>query len=336
MVKKYYLFLYYAFFLTVTFTLKVNAQIDPQFSQYMFINPYVNPGAVGINNRTDLALLYRYQWAGNRPSIGSSSDLSGSPRTLLFNASTKVQLISSGIGGYIFKDDLGPISNLNAKINYAYHIRLAGGRLGLGVGLGILNTSIDFSKLRAIDQDDPRLQYLQNNANSGILPDINAGVFYYKEEYYVGLSASHLNAPVYLPKNPIDPFGNSSSIGRVYYLTGGYNFKLNDLFVLSPSFLVKSSVQKFSTTSVDISTLLKYNNDQFFGGLAFRSGDALTAIIGVGLLGDNALRLGYAFDLTLIGNSAKAFTSHELMITYSKPVAELLPKPVIRTPRYRF
>lgn len=308
--------------------LNLFAQTDAQFSQYMYINPFYNPGATAIDENTNLSFLARYQWLGNRPTAGGS-DISGSPVTQLVVASTKIRQINSGVGAYLMHETLGPVRNLNAILNYSYHLKLGEGRLGIGAGLGIYNRGINTSALNPNNPNDPVYLYYVSAPNQYDF-DLNLGAFYLHPKYFVGLSTRHLNTPI------LNDSTKESRITQHIYATGGYNFQLSDLFTLTPMALVKSVSNNFRATSVDVSALVKYNNEQFWGGLSYRSSDALVAIIGVGLTKNNSLKFGYAFDLTVLGNAAKAGTSHEIMLTYSKPVAEILPKPIIRTPRYRF
>jgi len=296
----------------------------------MFLAPYVNPGSTGIDNNTNIAMVIRYQWAGSKPNTGGS-DLSGSPISQLLVASTKIRQINSGLGAFILNETLGPLSNLNAKVNYAYHIKLGTGVLGAGMGLGIYNQSFNVNALNANNPNDPVLASLSNRS---ILFDVNAGLFYRHENYYAGVSVSHLNEPVVSAAR--SNVSNPGTIGRQYYVTGGYNIRLNDLFVLTPSVLLKTTFPKLNTSSIDFSALLKYNAEQFWAGLSYRTGDAIIALAGVGLTKNRALKAGVAFDLTVLGNTAKSGTSYEILVTYSKPVAQILPKPIIRTPRYRF
>lgn len=309
--------------------LNLFAQTDAQFSQYMYINPFYNPGATAIDENTNIALLSRYQWLGNRPTAGvSGSDLSGSPVTQLVMASTKIRQINSGVGAYFMHETLGPLRNMNAIINYSYHVKIADGKLGIGAGLGIYNRDI-IGRLNPNDPNDPVYLYYIGAPNQYDI-DVNLGAFYQHPKFFAGISTRHLNTPI------LNDSTKESRISQHFYATGGYNFTLNELFTLTPIALVKSVSNNFRATSVDVSALVKYNNEQFWGGLSYRSSDALVAIIGVGLTKNNSLKFGYAFDLTVLGNAAKAGTSHEIMLTYSKPVAEILPKPIIRTPRYRF
>lgn len=316
---------YWLLLITITLSHFLRAQSDPQYTHFMFINPYFNPAAAGINNRTDLALLYRYQWAGYASNTGDIGN--ASPRSNIIMGGTKINLLNSGIGAFLQYDQLGPYTNTNVILNYSYHLKIGEGRLGIGFGAGIYNRNINTSNLRYIDNSDPTIEQL---SNIGTKPqfDVSAGLYYWSKNFTVGLSSTHLNEPKYSP--------TGGAINRMYYITGSYNYELSELFTISPSVFVKNSTLIFQSTSVDIATLLKYNKDQFWGGFNFRSSEAVSILLGIGLLKDYSLRIGYAFDLTVLGRAAKAGTSHEFYLTYSKVVPDLLPKPIIRTPRYRF
>ena len=73
-----------------------------------------------------------------------------------------------------------------------------------------------------------------------------------------------------------------------------------------------------------------------WGGLAFRSQSDLSALVGVSLLENNELKLGYAFDFTVSNSQAKSPTSHEIMLGYVLPPISKKVRPVIHSPRFHF
>lgn len=306
----------------------VLAQQDPQFSQYMFTHTYINPAYVGINNQTEILGLYRSQWTGLKASGDATS---GVPYSQMITASTKIRAINSGIGLLAVNDNLGPQSNLYLRGSYSYHLNITENtKLGLGLSAGLYRSGINGSILKENDKNDPTIEYNRANPYHTTI-DIAAGLWLQNKKFYVGLSLNHLNQP------SLYKFGNSESIlYRHYYFTAGYYANLNENWMIIPSVITKGDLKNFSNLQFDFSTIAVYNNYKFWGGLSYRHLDALVAIIGIGLLKNNALRIGYAFDLTIIGNAAKAGTSHEIMASYFIPVKELIPKPVIRTPRFRY
>jgi type IX secretion system PorP/SprF family membrane protein len=309
----------------------VFSQQDAQFSQYMFVNSYINPASCGINNTTDIAFIYRNQWTPF--STPANGGISGNPQSQLLTFSTKIQQINSGIGIYIINDQLGPINrNLNANLSYAYHIDLGQDiKLSLGVRIGIFNQSINTANwIPPTNFSDNTIDNIKANPSRSNV-DVGGGVWLNSPRYFVGISMAHINKPTLF----LDAYGNSN-INQHGYITGGYNFIVNENWVLTPSALIKTDFSKFSLTQIDLSALLHFNKDLFWGGLSYRSGEAMIAMVGIGLLKDRSLKVGYAFDLVVNGSSAKSGTSHEIMLTYSKPVADIIPRPIIRTPRFRY
>ena len=92
----------------------------------------------------------------------------------------------------VVNDATGPLNRFAAYDTYAYHLGLnPTTTLSAGVGAGITNLSLNTSKLDfgpiAID---PAV------ASSGILntlkPDINAGLYLYTGNYFIGVSAQQI------------------------------------------------------------------------------------------------------------------------------------------------
>jgi type IX secretion system PorP/SprF family membrane protein len=117
-------------------------------------------------------------------------------------------------------------------------------------------------------------------------------------------------------------------------VTGGYEIELSDAIDVTPTALLKQDINA-GVTSVEAGARATFN-DKFWGGAGYRFGEAITGMLGVYLLKDNALSFGYAFDYTAVGTDAKSATSHEVMVGYRLPKPKNNTKPPIRTPRYFF
>ena len=109
---------------------------------------------------------------------------------------------------------------------------------------------------------------------------------------------------------------------------------MNPNLTLTPNVLVKTTLGGEGTTQAEGGLLATFNN-KYWVGLNYADGEAGSLLLGLNLLKDNSLRLGYSADLIVSGKEAKAASSHELMLAYSIPVTLKGPKPAIRTPRYR-
>ncbi len=298
----------------------VFGQQDPHFSQYMFNDLYNNPAYSGVMGVTNLSLLYRSQWLG----YTGTYDEGGAPNSFLASFNTPIFRLRSGAGFYFVNDNIGPQNNIQFMGSYAYHLGVGKGKLSFGVRAGVYGQSIDFTKYRAINPDDP---LLLNGKESQYRPDMGVGIYYKAEKYYAGVSMNHLL------KSEFD-FGSDSlknALVNNMIINGGYRYELNYDIILTPSLLVKTD---FISYSFDISVLATYR-EKFWGGLSYRQSEAVIAILGINLLKDKSLKLGYSLDYVIQAQKAKQATSHEILMSYNMPAMTGGGKKIIRTPRFR-
>ncbi|MCY7351307.1 MAG: type IX secretion system membrane protein PorP/SprF [Cytophagaceae bacterium] len=297
------------------------AQQDTQFSQYLFNQLYLNPATAGSDGLIRFQLMHRTQWAGYQGSF----DDGGSPSTQLFSAQMPLSSIRSGIGFYATNDRLGPQSNQEIQVSYAYRLPLRGGQLSLGVRGGLYNKSIDFDRLRPREPGDPLIGTGKINETQ---PDLAVGVYYNASAFFAGVAVNHLLASQY--KYGLDRATNP--LKSTVYAHGGYRYYLTESVELTPSVLLKSDFTTFSVEGGVLATI----QDKYWGGIQYRSNDAVIALIGINLLKDNSLRLGYAFDYVVGGQGAKAPTSHEIMLGYALPAPKVTRRSIVRSPRFRY
>src|ERR1051325_6276105 len=91
-------------------SLVASAQQDPQYSQYWFTKMATNPGYAGATGAYCGTLLYRDQWAG----------FGGEPKTLLFTLDGPIYILHGGLGIVVSSDQLGPYTNRDFSLSYAY------------------------------------------------------------------------------------------------------------------------------------------------------------------------------------------------------------------------
>jgi len=297
------------------------AQQDPQFSQYMFNGLFLNPATSGVEGLTRFQLIARSQWTGYQGTF----DQDGGLNTQIVSLNAPILRWKSGAGVYFVHDQLGPYTNLQTQVSYAYHFPVKNGKLSLGISGGFFSQTIDFNKYRFLEPGDP---LNIEKRESQIRPDLALGIHYRAEKYYLGIGANHLLKPKF-------NFGLSTpltnELATNLYFTGGYSYDLTYQIVLTPSILFKTDL---NTISFEPSAIATYNQ-KFWGGLSFRQGDAAIILVGFNAMKDNALRLGYAFDYTVVAQAAKRPTSHEFMLTYTLPPPTVSKKSVTRTPRFR-
>ncbi len=281
-------------------TFAASAQQDPQVSQHMFNHLMVNPGYAGNSGLINLSLLNRQQWVG----------FPGAPVTSVFQIDASLKLIgeTDGLGLTVVKDAIGYESNVSFGLNYSFRFRLGQGQLGCGASFGMMNKKLSpgWSESQGgdlVDGSDPALPKQEVN---GVLADFSTGFYYRHKKYYLAVSSTHITQPSFAFEE-----SGHYSLKRHYYLTGGYNFELNDdRFTLQPSFFAKSDG---TTSQLDLDMLIQYNK-RFWGGLGYRNKDAVVVFLGFEM--QNGVKIGYSYDLNTSVLSRYNSGSHELFVSY--------------------
>ncbi|RYU78918.1 PorP/SprF family type IX secretion system membrane protein [Hymenobacter persicinus] len=310
------------------------AQQQPQFSHYGFNGMYLNPAYAGIKGQGEITTLGRYQYLG----YNATFDDGGSPQTYMLSASLPVAAIGGGIGISVFRDKVAQSNITNAQLSYSKHIKVGEGRLGIGVQ-GIFN-HLSKGLYRPIDKNDGSVP--RDGSDQKI--DAGVGVWYESDKLYVGLSANNLLRSQYKFKSEGGD-NTAQVIGENHaYLTAGYNIEASSSVVVTPTVLAKlvmpgkfgdSNKFTFKNNSYEAGVRATFN-DKFWGGVGYRYDESFTGLLGMSFAKDNALRFGYAFDFIAFNQDARAFSSHEIMLSYRLPKPGLAIRPAIRTPRYSF
>lgn len=309
------------FVILIVFTTASRAQQDAQFTQYMYNGIFYNPAFAGKDKGYKFSALHRSQWLNYTGTNGPA------PITQLLTATGVLEEYNLGYGLTFVNDNIGPVNSQEVNLSLAYHKKLRRGVLSLGFSGGVFSSTLKYDELVVVNPD-PNIpssgRETQMNFNVG------AGAIYDRGNFYVGLSSRHLNQPTF-------DFGDGAVGNQLMnhsYLLAGYRIKTFALWTFEPSFLLKSV--SFNNFSYDISVIATHNQ-KISGGLAFRGEESVSLLLGYGILRDNSLRIGYAFDLVIGGLEAKAPTSHEFMLTYNlQPVSREFQKVIQRTPRFRF
>jgi type IX secretion system PorP/SprF family membrane protein len=289
-----------AVLILISATGSVFSQQDPLSSQYMFNTLTYNPGIAGTSGMICATALNRQQWLG----------FEGAPSTTVFNVSAPITLFraKSGVGLLIESDNVGFDKDINLSGSYSYHMDMGQGKLGIGISLGMLNKTL--SPKWNIPSDDAHTPasgdpLIPEGKESFVAFDAGLGLYYKADKYYVSLSVTHINQP------KIKYTKGTPYVSRHYYLTAGYTLQLSN-----PSFELLPSVFGFSdgkALQFTATSLVRYNK-KVWGGVSYRSGDALIGIVGFELF--NGIRLGYAYDFTLSDIRKNSSGSHEFMVNY--------------------
>ncbi len=289
----------------------VQAQQDPQYTQYMYNMSVMNPAYAGSKEGLSGGLLYRNQWVG----------IEGAPTTGTFFLHSPVGK-NVGLGLSVISDKIGPVEENNFYADFSYTLNLGGEhRLAFGLKAGATMHKIDFNSIYpTLPQQSPSDPFSGANPSSTFL-NIGSGVFYYTDKYYLAFSVPNMLKSKYL-----DFDGRQYGTDVLhYFLTGGYVFDLNPNLKFKPFAMIKTSTK--APTSFDVSTnFLLY--DKLELGATYRLQDSFGALINFAVT--PGLRIGYAYDHIISDLNVTAQASHEVMLLFDLN----FPKKVSRSPRY--
>lgn len=279
----------------------LQAQQDPEYTQYMYNMSVVNPAyatnEIGVVNT---GLLYRSQWVGAVGAPKSATAFVHAP--LNDNIEIGISFINDEIGD-------GALNENNLAANFAYKLQLGQKTylsFGIKGGVTLFNTQFnDFVLNSGNASTDPAFA---ENINDNFLM-LGAGAFLFTDHFYIGLSAPNFLANKHLTdQQGIVAFGNEN---LHTFLTGGYVFDINKNLEFKPSFLVKSVAG--SPLSIDINSNLRYLGN-LEAGVSYRIEDSFSIMANYGIT--NNLRIGYAYDYTTsnLGNFNSG--THEVFLLF--------------------
>lgn len=276
------------------------AQYDATFSHYWAMETSFNPAAAGKEAKINAAGAYAMTLAG----------FENNPRTMYFGGDLPFYFLKSyhGVGAQFLNDDIGLFSHKKFALQYAYRHRLFGGMLGVGLQVAMLSEGFDGSE---VDVETPNDPAFPSSDVTGTAFDLGVGLYYVHRNWYVGVSAQHLNGPDAKLGDTQD-----FKIDQSYYLTCGYNIKLKNPFLsIHPSALAR---MQGNVCRVDVTGRLKYTNDKkvMYAGLGYSPTNSVTVMVGGNFHG---VSLGYSYEVYTsaisLGNG-----SHELFVGYQTDI----------------
>lgn len=271
-------------------------QQDPQYSQYMFNQLVLNPAYAGSKEALSSSLILRNQWVG----------LDGAPKTVTFSIHAPLKKKKVGLGMSIIGDQVGPVKSIGLLGSYAYRIPIGNGRLSFGLRAGIYDYSYNWADITYKDQNDI---YNTQNTTSKIVPTADAGIYYYTNTLYTGLSFTHLYNGRLTSVSNAD--GDDAVLSPHMFFTLGKSWSLSDKLTFAPSLVVKAAKGAPVTADLNACFLIK---ERVWLGASFRTGYGVVALVQFQLT--DKLKLGYSYDIGLNKIGRYGGGSHEIMIGY--------------------
>ena len=282
----------------------VNAQQDPQFTQYFDNFLHVNPAYAGSSGMLSANAIHRQQWVG----------FQGAPQSTTLSLHTPLNYRSVGLGFTVVNDIIGPINQTMIYADFSYTLKLGKtARLALGLKGGINMLNVKTDAFQNVQANDPAFTNVQNQIN----PNVGFGVYYHDEHFFLGLSSPRImeassNSPTYREQ-------------RHYFGIVGGVFPVSTKWKLRPSVQVKASMG--APLSMDLS-LAGIFNDKLWIGAMNRWSAAAGGFVQYQICRQFRLGLASEFGMTPIRNYNNG--TFEVMMSYDFNYK----KTDVKSPRY--
>lgn len=284
------------FLLIFSQAMRLAAQQDPMFSQYMFNILSINPAYAGSADRISAVGIYRSQWV----------KFEGAPVTQTVTVHSPLRKESLSIGGTVINDKHGPVNQTAIFADISYRIFLDNSKLAFGLKTGLNLYSANLLELNPFMDND---QAFAANLSAKPLPNFGFGMMWYSKRWYVGLSSPRLLQNKII-EGEIPDFRNNRE--RMHtFLIAGYVWDLNYYVKFKPTVLLKAV--NGAPPGFDVTANFMFY-DRLWLGAMWRWNDAVGALIQYEV--NNKLKFGYAYDYITSDLGRYTSGSHELMIGF--------------------
>lgn len=284
------------------------AQQQPLFTQYAFNAIALNPAIAGTHEGVSLTGISRIQWAG----------LDGAPTTSMFTAHAPIGDKNMGVGLSFMNDRIGIYKENELGLMYAYNIKFEKATLSFGLRGNFDFLDVSYSDVELGGISDPNFQGGDFN---DFRVNLGAGVYYYTDRYYVGVSSPYMTTSTFEGSDGSFTYKKE----QIVYVTGGYVFDLNENFKLKP--YTNLAIPVGAPLEIDVNASLIYK-DMVYLGAGWRPSDSFSVLFEWQI--QSSFRLGYAADIYTGDTNQLGGTAQEFMINYLIPIK----KDQVVNPRY--
>jgi type IX secretion system PorP/SprF family membrane protein len=287
------------------------AQQDPQMTQFMNNKLMYNAGYAGNSNNICGVLHFRQQW----------TSFTGAPQTFALTADMRLPDMPLGVGLNVMMDKIGPMQTLFLRIPVSYQMPLAGGNLGIGLDVGMLQKSVSNTWITpdvgSVDGSIPGTYDYGSNPNLNKLTyDLGFGAYYnIPRKFYVGISSTHL--PSQLLKG-----GDSVQfkLTRHYYVMAGVHLQIDPFNEIIPNIMLRSDV---NATVIDANVTYMWNQ-KVIAGVTYRHTDAVAPMIGYQHVTPKGMSIKgvYSYDYTLSKIKGYSGGTHEITLGVCYPIVK--------------
>jgi type IX secretion system PorP/SprF family membrane protein len=296
--------------LAITFgmalSFQLNAQQDPQFTQYFDNALFVNPAYAGSTRMLTATTIHREQWVG----------FEGRPSSTTISLHSPLTYESVGLGITAVRDVIGPLSQTMFYGDFSYSLKLTDkSKLSFGLKAGLNVISSQTSLLQTTQSNDINIL---TNVRSRINPNFGFGVYYHTPKFFAGLSTPKLI------EQSLDGTDKNKE-KRHYFGIVGAVIPVSSSWKIRPTSQVKATLG--APISIDISVAGIYQDKVWFGSM-YRLNAALGVFAQYQI--SPSFRIGLASDFSTTQIRKYNYGTYEFLLSYDFSFN----KQGIRSPRY--
>ncbi len=201
----------------------------PVFSQYLQNGLLINPAYAGSRGALSGFLSYRMQWMG----------IPDAPvfETVSLNTPMKNDKVGLGIMAQFMQ--YGFTRSKSIYASYSYIINLRNAKLSFGLKGGADMSNTDYSGISLTDPGDP--VFIESN-KSYILPNFGAGVYYYSDKFFAGISVPQFLSYRRTATNSVEPYHSFNNYDFIF--SAGGLITISQFLKFKPSMLINYSLQE--------------------------------------------------------------------------------------------
>jgi len=283
----------------------VNGQ-DPVFSQFYASPIYMNPAFAGSTNCSRAVFNYRM--------VRSVENL----HTANFSYDRYINRLYGGIGVIATTDQTNMLLSRNSIHGmYAYHLTVTSDfSINFGMQAGYIMNNVHWDKFVFPDPNEPKPDNTWQHS-----VDFAAGILFYSDRFYGGVSAHHLHEPdvsIIDAGNAVLPMKLTGHLGMYFEPGSGdprrrddpdYYFSPNIVFQRQGEYDHLSAGMYFGVKPVMLGIWYRHWFDR--GDLA--PNNFLVALVGLNM---DDYRIGLSYDVSTTGLSGDIYTALELSLAF--------------------
>ena len=280
----------------------------PVFNEYFLDYELLNPAFTGMQNCYAAGIIDHHQWLGVKEA----------PNTQIAFARGRFTLTGitryHGLGLLLVRDQNGSYRNLNAALQYSYHLTLSEIRkihLSLGLSASVNQELLDEGEFYNYNYDP----VINGTRLSAWNPDLAVGIGVINQRFFGGISASHLLPALSYVSDPQPADYNS----RLYILFAGMRIKPDNHTVeVEPS--LAFILDEVFYSHLDLNTKIVIKSDYWLG-ISLRKYmehefQGTFAVFPSGGITIRNLEIAYSYYHDFSAFSRHSYGSHSLMLRW--------------------